>query len=119
MLRHYTLSILALKDFRQLEIGYLLMLRDVTEQKHVQAIVLEQQRASAMLQERERLARELHDSLGQVFAFINTQGQTVTRLLGRGDIPTAIAYLDRLVDVAREADLDIHESILGLRAASL
>jgi signal transduction histidine kinase len=114
--RSYTLSISRLKDFRQLEIGRLLMLRDVTEQKQAQAQILEKQRALAMLQERERLARELHDSLGQVFAFVNTQGQAASRLLGHGDIPTAQAHLNRLVEVSREADMDIRESILGLRA---
>jgi signal transduction histidine kinase len=51
-----------------------------------------------------------------VFAFVNAQGQTVRRLLDRGDVPTAEAYVDRLIEVAREADVDIHESILGLRA---
>jgi signal transduction histidine kinase len=106
----------ALKDFRQLEIGHLLILRDMTEQKQAQAKIVEQQQAMAMLHERERLARELHDSLGQVFAFINTQGQTIHRLLDRGDISTAQQYVDRLVEVTRDADMDIRESILGLRA---
>jgi PAS domain S-box-containing protein len=114
-LRHYILSISALKDFRQLDIGYLLMMRDMTEQKLAQAKIVEQQQAMAMLHEREHLARELHDSLGQIFAFINTQGQTIHRLLDRGDISTAQRYVDRLVEVARDADMDIRESILGLR----
>lgn len=112
--RHYTLSVSRLKDFRQMDIGRLLMLRDVTGQKQAQAQTLMQQQALAMLKERERLARELHDSLGQVFAFVNTQGQAISRLLGRGDIPTAQVHLDRLIEVSREADLDIRESILGL-----
>jgi nitrate/nitrite-specific signal transduction histidine kinase len=87
----------------------------VTEQRQAQAQMVEQQRALAMLGEREQLARELHDGLGQVFAFVNTQGQTVRRLLSRGDTATADALVDRLVEVAREADVDIRESILGLR----
>jgi signal transduction histidine kinase len=73
--------------------------------------------ALAALQERGRLARELHDNLGQVFAFVNAQGQTVRRLLARGDISTADDYVARLVEVAREADTDIRESILGLRVS--
>ena len=45
------------------------------------------------------------------------QGQTVRRLLSRGDITTADAYVGRLIEVAREADVDIRESILGLHLA--
>lgn len=115
--RYYAVNSSALRDWRGVDIGRLLLLHDVTAQKHAQAQIIAQQRALAMLQEREKLARELHDSLGQAFAFVNSQGQTVRRLLSRGDIPTADAYVGRLVDVAREADVDIRESILGLRAS--
>jgi PAS domain S-box-containing protein len=113
--RYYMLETSALKDWRGLEVGYLLLLRDVTRQKQAQAQLVEQQRALVMLQERGQLARELHDSLGQAFAFISTQGQTIRRLLSRGDVATADEYIGRLVEVAHAADVDIRESILGLR----
>ncbi|HNS51810.1 MAG TPA: histidine kinase N-terminal 7TM domain-containing protein [Anaerolineae bacterium] len=113
--RHLALILTPLLDHRALTMGYLLLLHDVTEQRHAQAQIVEQQRALAMLHEREHLARELHDTLGQVFAFVNTQGQTVRRLLGRGDVAAADELVARLVEVAREADLDIRASILGLR----
>ncbi len=113
----YELDFLPLHDFRRLPVGHLLLLHDVTEQRRSQAQILEQQRALATLKEREHLARELHDSLGQTFAFVNVQGQTIRRLLSRGDIATADEYTQRLVEVAREADVDIRESILGLRVA--
>jgi PAS domain S-box-containing protein len=113
----YRLVISRLNDWRGQEVGRLLLLRDVTEQKRAQAQILEQQRSLAILHEREQLARELHDSLGQVFAFVNMQGQTVRRLLSRGDVSTADEYVGRLLEAAREADVDIRESIMGLRAA--
>ncbi len=115
-LRHYSMAISLLKDWRGLAIGLLLLLHDVTEQKQAQVLLVEKQRALAMLKEREQLARELHDSLGQAFAFVSTQGQTVRRLLNRGDVITADEYVGRLVEVAQEADVDIRESILALRA---
>jgi signal transduction histidine kinase len=115
--RLYTLDCSVLQDFRGLLIGHLLMLRDVTEQRRVQAQTLEQQRTLAVLHERERLARELHDSLAQVLAFVNTQGQAVRRLLARDEIAAADEHVARLVEVAREADTDIRESILSLRVA--
>lgn len=115
-IRHYMLSNSLLSDFRGLAVGRLLLLSDVTDQKRIHAQILEQQRSLAILREREQLARELHDNLGQVFAFVNVQGQTIHRLLSRGDVSTADEYVRRLLDVAREADLDIRESIVGLRA---
>jgi signal transduction histidine kinase len=104
-----------LNDFHGLPVGFLLLLHDVTEQRRSQAQILGQQRALAALQEREKLARELHDNLGQVFGFVTTQGQASRQLLKRGEVSTADEYITRLVDVAREADVDIRESILGLQ----
>jgi signal transduction histidine kinase len=113
--RYYLLETSELEDWRGMAIGHLLLLCDVTEHKLAQVQAVKQQRAQAMLQEREQLARELHDCLGQVFAFVNVQGQTIQRLMNRGDIETAHEYIGRMVDVTREADVDIRESILSLR----
>lgn len=115
--RRLALDCSALEDFRGLRIGHLLMLRDVTEQRRAQECALEQQRTLAVLRERERLARELHDNLGQVLAFVHIQGQTVRRLLSQGETAAADEQVGRLIEVAREADTDIRESILGLRVA--
>jgi signal transduction histidine kinase len=72
-----------------------------------------------MLEERARLARELHDTLGQVCAFVNTQGQTVLRLMDRGDISLANDYVQRIIEVSKEADLEIRQMILGLCASPI
>ena len=115
--RRYALDLSLLKDPRGLDVGRLLLLLDTTEQRQAQAQVQEQQRTLAVMRERERLARELHDGLGQVLAFVNAQGLSARRLLTRGDVAGADAQLARLVEVAREADTDIREAILGLRVA--
>ena len=114
--RVYSLESSPLRDRRGLEVGRLLLLQDITAQKQAQQQIVEQQRALAMLYERECLARELHDSLGQIFAFVNAQGQTVHRLLSRGDVAAADACVGRLVEVAREADADVRDSIMALHA---
>jgi len=111
----YQLNIIQLKDWRKDHVGQLLLLRDVTEQRKAQEKIMEQQRVVATLQERDLLARELHDDLAQVLAFIDTQGQTVRRLLSRGDIETADAYLARLVEAARGGEVDLRESIQSMR----
>ncbi len=69
-----------LADFRELPVGRLLMLRDVTEQRRAQAQIVEQQRALATGDERERMARELHDSLGQVLSYASFQVGSAAKL---------------------------------------
>lgn len=115
--RWYGVSVSPLHDFRGQLIGRLLLFLDVTDQRRAQAQRLEQQRALAVIRERDRLARELHDDLGQVLAFINAQGQTVRRLIARGQIAAADDHMARLIEVAGEAETDIRESILGLHVA--
>ena len=107
-----------LKDRRGFELGRLLLLHDVTEQKRAQARVLEQERVVATLRERERLARELHDGIGQVLGYLSLQAQTARKRLQDGDDEKADALLARLADVAQHAHVDVRESILALRAAS-
>ncbi len=114
--RFYRAEACSLNDWRGLEVGHLFLLHDVTDQKQAQAQLLEQQRALAILTERELLARELHDDLAQVLAFISTQGHVIQQLLVRGDVSTAVSYVARLIQAADEVDIDIRESIMSLRA---
>lgn len=114
-LRNYRLEILILRDWRGLTVGKLCLLTDVTEQRKAQAKILEQQRVVATLQERDLLARELHDDLAQVLAFIDTQGQTIQRLINRGDYATVGPYLERLITAASEGEMNLRKSILGMR----
>lgn len=116
--RQYALYLSPLQDRRGVQLGHLILLHDVTEQKRVQARLLEHQHMEATLQERERLAAELHDSVGQAVAFINLQAQAARQLISRGETETADDHLARLVQVAQSADADIRESILELRSAA-
>jgi PAS domain S-box-containing protein len=111
----YQLDIIQLKDWRGNHVGQLLLLTDVTEERKSHAKILQQGRVLATLQERELLARELHDDLAQVLAFIDTQGQTIRRLLKRGDLEQADRYLERLVEAARGGEVDLRDSIHAMR----
>ncbi len=55
--RRYEVDLSPLADFRGVQIGRLLMLRDVTDERAARERILEQERTLAVLQERERLAR--------------------------------------------------------------
>jgi PAS domain S-box-containing protein len=113
---NYQLSISILRDWRDLQVGQLLLVEDVTNQRLAQKKILEQQRVVSTLQEREMIARELHDDLAQVFAFIDTQGQTIQRLLDRGDLISAQKLLMCLIEAARNGEVDVREAIRGMRS---
>jgi DNA-binding NarL/FixJ family response regulator/signal transduction histidine kinase len=81
----------------------------------VQAQVVEQQRAVAMLEERERLARELHDGIGQVLGFLNVQAQSANDSVQADDRESASQLLARMAEVAQEAHDDVRGYILGLK----
>ncbi len=105
--RCYEMEYSTLKDFREQVVGRLLLLHDVTEQKRAQAQLLEQQRALAMLHERERLARELHDSIGQTLGFAGFQLEAASKLVQDGQAVSAIAQINRLAGIVREAHDDL------------
>jgi len=117
-LRHYVVKISLLKDWRGLEAGRLLLLHDVTTQKQAQARLLDQERAMAMLHEREQLARELHDSTGQVLGYVRLQAQAARDLLAQDQITAADDYLAQLVAVAQDAQEEVREYILGAKIAA-
>jgi PAS domain S-box-containing protein len=88
--------------------------RDLSMLKAAEARLLEQERALSILRERERLARELHDSAGQVLAFLQLQAQTARDQLARGEASAAEATLARMLSAAQESAADIREFILGV-----
>ncbi|PPD57303.1 histidine kinase N-terminal 7TM domain-containing protein [Dehalogenimonas etheniformans] len=114
--RHYNLSLALLSDRGGEAVGQLLLLHDVTEEKKSQIQLIEQQKAVTMLEERDRLARELHDGIAQVLGYISLQAQTASKLLNEGKGEKADSILGRLVEVAKDAHADIRESILNLRS---
>jgi signal transduction histidine kinase len=129
--RSYEADLSQLRDFRDLAVGYLLLLRDVTERRRAEAQILEQQRALAMLREREQLARELHDGIGQVMGYANLQLESVQGLIEDGEaallsgqpaaagasLAEAANQVTRLSSVVEDAHADVREHILNLRVA--
>ncbi len=73
----------------------------------------------AVLEERERIAREMHDGLAQVLAYINAQTSSISRNLADGRLEEAHQEIRHLREAARGVYADIREAILGLRLASV
>ncbi|MCA9863755.1 MAG: GAF domain-containing sensor histidine kinase [Thermomicrobiales bacterium] len=76
-----------------------------------------QVQALAVTEERERIAREMHDSLAQVLGYVNTKAQATEVLIASGQNERAMAQLAQMADAARAAYADVREGILGLRVS--
>ena len=72
----------------------------------------------AVVHERSRLARELHDSVTQTVFSMTLAVQTAQVLLGK-DVSRVAAQLDRVVELARNASREIQAIVKQLRPASI
>ena len=81
------------------------------------ARLYEQVQQVAVLEERERLARELHDGLAQVVGYLLMQSRAVAKLLSSGETERAQSELCEMQQVAADAYTEVREAILGLRTA--
>ena len=88
--------------------------------ERLQAQALERSRElavlSAVVEERARLSRELHDGLAQVTAYLLLRIDTVEGLIRSGRSHDATLELERLRASANDLYVDVRESISGLRA---
>lgn len=77
-----------------------------------------QAHAAAIATERERIARELHDSLAQVLAYAMTKSQAALTHLASGNEEATAHQIQQLHDAAHTAYGDVRENILGLRTGA-
>lgn len=71
----------------------------------------------AVLEERERIARDLHDGLAQVLGYINTQALAIKKHLAANRPEEVRELVDTMEEAARHVYGDIREEIMGLRVA--
>ncbi len=125
-LRHNTvgglteiLLVTVLVTFLALVLSYLFVetLFRVLRELQAEAVAREQDllTMNAVMQERERLSRELHDGVAQLVADLLLRLDTIKELVAAGRQREAEAELERLHGVADEIYADIGESIAGLR----
>jgi signal transduction histidine kinase len=97
--------------------GFSAFVFGIVERSQARAVARSREVAtlSAVIQERERLSRELHDGLAQLVAYLLVRVDTVTGLLAADRRGEAIAELERLREVADGLYVDIRESISDLR----
>ena len=90
-----------------------ILLQDITARRAAERASMEQQRQLAVLEERERMARDLHDGVGQVLGYVSTQTQTAREYLRSGQTQMADATLAQLTGMTQDAHADIRNFILG------
>lgn len=74
-----------------------------------------QLRQTAVLEERYRLSREMHDGLAQTLGYLGMQAERIEGMVDRGEAERLPAELKELRQVIAEAYLDLRETIDGLR----
>ena len=72
---------------------------------------------NAILAERNRIAREIHDTLAQGFVGVSVQLELTAHLLAQSQVLEASQQVDRTRDLVREGLADARRSIWDLRAA--
>lgn len=100
-------------------LGKILLIEDITKEYEIQTQLLNSQRTVAIQEERERMARDLHDDLGQVLGFINLQSQAIQEYLKKGNLETASLCLERLSDIARQTHNNVRETILEMHGETV
>ena len=74
-------------------------------------------RYHAIVDERERIAREIHDGVAQLMGYVNTKSSAIRLLLQKHQGREAEAHLEQLTRSSQDALLELRTSILGLRTS--
>mgnify|MGYP005847280659 FL=1 len=69
----------------------------------------------AVIEERARIAREMHDGLAQILGYLSLQVQTLDALVRQGDDEAALRELRQARERINIAQADVRENILSLR----
>ena len=106
-----------LNDRKGKLIGKMAVVYDITDKKQAQQEFLKHQQTLAHMEEKERLARDLHDNLGQLLGFINMQAQGINQELSNAGIDMVSDKLEQLVKVSQLAHSEVRDYIRDIRTS--
>lgn len=69
----------------------------------------------AVFSERERIAREMHDSLAQILGYLGLEMQVMQSIVEQGDLKALLEEIDKTRLNIEAAHADVRENILSLR----
>jgi len=73
----------------------------------------------AAVQERNRIAREIHDTLGHSLTVVNVQLEAADALLAKGESIKALGFVGKAKEMNRKGLKDVRASVSSLRASPL
>jgi PAS domain S-box-containing protein len=112
-----SLSVSPIRDDQGRVIGAAKVARDVSDRVERERMQVLTRLVVAQEDERARMARELHDELGQQMTALRLTLETLrAATLDRGDLR---AQIDMLQEMARQLDADVAFRVRGLRSAIL
>jgi signal transduction histidine kinase len=97
------------------EIAFFLTIADQVAVAVENARLFTEAQGKTALEERQRLARELHDSVSQAIYSVTLYTKAASRLLADGESATVATYLDEVSNIAREALQEMRLLIFELR----
>jgi len=112
----YQLIKIPLQTFGKKYFGRIILVKDITSQKQDQAQLIEQQKALAILAERNRLGREIHDGSGQIWNYLLLELKTLSLLMSTKQTRDAAKLVERLKGILRDVQDDVRESIISLNS---
>ncbi|HKL79231.1 MAG TPA: histidine kinase N-terminal 7TM domain-containing protein [Mobilitalea sp.] len=99
-------------------IGKYAVVYEVTDKKQAQQEFLKHQQTLTRMEEKERLARDLHDNLGQLLGSINMQVQGINQELSNAGIDIVSDKLKQLVKVSQIAHSEVRDYIREVRSSA-
>jgi len=115
--RYFQLNMTPLNSPGGHALGKVILLQDITRQKHDQDQLMEQQKVLSILTERDRLGREIHDGSGQIWSYLQLELQTIRKMLNNAEIAAAGEQVNRLIGITKDFNTEVRESITGLKNA--
>ncbi|MBE7474408.1 MAG: hypothetical protein DPW09_17350 [Anaerolineae bacterium] len=103
------------REFTDEEIGLAVSFADQVALAIENARLFDQAEQAAILEERQRLARELHDSVTQALYGVTMFAEAAARLLGAGKVELATDHLNELRSTAQEALQEMRLLLFELR----
>lgn len=99
-------------------IGRIIVIRDITEQRRAHDEIVRQQRAVAAMEEREALARDMHDDICQVLGYLNLELQSTQGKLAQGQTAAAQGDISSLISLVRNAQAEMRSYIRSMRGGA-